>query len=134
MAASFVVCSFISDDTYEDFRAWLVGQGKDNFEKVLKNPNHICNLIKPGQVKEMGGEHMLFVAINAYLERNDVQGEEEELKFYDLIPIVAEQEVKQAWPESKNEFRKMFPQLFDTFWNEDRIKEKLEEAESQDMD
>lgn len=128
MAASFVVCSFISDDTYEDFRAWVVGQGQENFEKILRNPNHICTLIKPGQVKEMGGEHLLFSAINAYLEKIDSDDENDEIAFYDKIPLVEEKVIIQKWPESKNEYRKLFPQLFDMFWNEDRIKAKLEEA------
>lgn len=134
MAASFVVCSFISDETYEDFRAWVVGQGKENFDKILRDPSEICNLIRPGQVKEMGGEHMLFSAINAYLEKINSEDEEDEVKFYDAIPFVAEKEVVQKWPETKNDYRKMFPKLFDTFWSEDRIREKLEEAEENEAE
>lgn len=133
MAASFVVCSFISDDTYEDFRAWVVGQGKQNFDKILRDPSEICNLLKPGQVKDMGGEHLLFSAINAYLEKVDAGDDEEaEVAFYDKISVVEEKEIIQKWPESKNEYRKIFPRLFDTFWNEDRISQRLEEAEAQD--
>jgi hypothetical protein len=130
MAASFVVCSFLSDETYEDFRAWCIGQGKNTFEKILKDSSEICNILKPGQVKAMGGEHLLFSAINAYLEKTDTEGEEAEIAFYDKIPVVEEKEIEQKWPESKNDFRKMFPRLFDTFWNEDRIREQLEAAEA----
>lgn len=130
MAACFVVCSFMSDDTYEDFRAWVVGQGKANFDKILRDPNEICNLITPGQVKMMGGEHLLFAALNAYLEKTNSDGEDAEIEFYEKIEHPEEREIEQKWPESKNEYRKMFPKLFDTFWDEDRIREKLEEAES----
>jgi len=133
MAASFVVCSFISDDVYEDFRAWIVGQGKDNFDKILKNPNHICDLIKPGQVRDMGGEYMLFAPVNAYLEKiGSMDEEEDQISFFEKIPYVDEIEIEQHWPEGKNELRKMFPQLFDTFWNEKRINELLDLAESEE--
>lgn len=129
MAASFVVCSFISEETYEDFRAWTIGQGKDNFEKIVRDPNEICKLISPKQVKEMGGEHLLFAALNAYMEKINAEEEEDEIAFFEKINKPDEKEIEQAWPESKNAYRKLFPQLFDTFWNEDRIKELLEAAE-----
>lgn len=135
MAASFVVCSFISDDVYEDFRAWVVGQGKANFDKILKNPNAICELIKPGQVSEMGGEYLLFAAVNAYLEKiGSTDEDEDQITFFKKIPHVDELAIEQHWPESKNELRKMFPQLFDTFWNEKRINELIDFAESEDDD
>ena len=126
MAATFVVCSFISDDTYEDFRAWLVGQGKTNFYKALQDPNEICAFLTPKEALDMGGEYMLFVAANAWLEKTGTDDEEE---FYKLIEHPDEKEVKQQWPESKKEYRSMFPKLYDTFWNEDRIQKRLEEAE-----
>jgi hypothetical protein len=131
MAASFVVCSFISDDTYEDFRAWIVGQGKVNFEKILRDPNEICNLLTPGQAKNLGGEYMLFVAVNAYLDKLNQDDEE---AFYELIQHPEEKEIIQKWPESKNEYRKMFPRLYDMFWNEERIQERLEAAEAEEED
>ncbi|MFT4062870.1 MAG: DUF4240 domain-containing protein [Edaphocola sp.] len=129
MAASFVVRSFISDDEYEDFRAWLVGQGKTNFHKVLRDPNEICNILKPGQVKDMHGEYMLFVAVNAYLEKTDSDDDE---AFYEKIEHPEEKEIVQTWPESKQEYRNLFPRLYDTFWNEKRIEERLEEAENEE--
>ena len=129
MAATFVVCSFISDDTYEDFRAWMVGQGKDNFYKILRDPNEICNLVKPSAAMDLDGEYMLFVAANAWLEKTGKENEEE---FYELIEHPEEKEIKQKWPESKKEYRNMFPKLYDTFWNEDRIQQRLEEAEAED--
>lgn len=126
MAASFVVCSYISDDTYEDFRAWLVGQGKDNFYKTLENPNEICKFLKPADAGDLGGEFMLFVAINAYLEKTNSDDEE---AFYELIKHPEEKEVVQRWPESKEEYRKMFPALFDKFWNQQRMEELLKRDE-----
>lgn len=128
MAATFVVNSFISDDTYEDFRAWLAGQGKENFYKALKDPNEIRNFLTAKQALDLGGEYMLFVGANAWLEKT---GKENEDEFYELIEHPEEKEVVQQWPETKEEYRKLFPELYDTFWNEARIQQRLEEAEEE---
>lgn len=126
MAATFVVCSFISDDTYEDFRAWLVGQGKERFYQALEDPATICDFLTPQQARDLGGEYMLFVAANAWLDK---LGKDDEEEFYRLIEHPDEKTIEQRWPESKEAYRKMFPRLYDTFWNEERIQERLEEAE-----
>lgn len=126
MAATFVVSSFISDDTYEDFRAWLVGQGKENFYKALKDPNEICNMLTPKEALDLGGEYMLFAGANAWLEKT---GKENEDEFYELLQHPEEKEVDQQWPETKEEYRSLFPKLYDMFWNEARIQQRLEEAE-----
>ncbi len=126
MAATFVVCSFISDDTYEDFRAWMVGQGKELFYKMLKDPNEVCKILTPKQAEDLGGEYMLFVAANAWLEKLNKENEDE---FYELIEHPEEKVIDQQWPETKEAYRKLFPELYDTFWNEQRIQERLSEAE-----
>lgn len=131
MAATFLVCSFISDDTYEDFRAWLVGQGKDNFYKAIKNPDDVADMLSKKQAQNLGGEFMLFVAVNAYLEKT---GSDDDEAFYQLIEHPEEKEIKQQWPESKAEYRKILPHLFDKFWDEDRIAAKLKEAEENGED
>lgn len=129
MAASFVVCSFISDDTYEDFRAWLIAQGKENFYKAIKDPNEICSFLKPQKSWDLGGEYMLFVAANAYLDKT---GSDDEEAFYELVDHPDEKVIDQQWPESKEAYRKLFPALFDAFWNEERIQQRLEEAENEE--
>ncbi len=129
MAASFVVCSFISDDTYEDFRAWLVGQGKDNFTRAIRDPNEICKFLSREQASDLGGEYMLFAAVNAYLEK---LGQDDEEEFYKLIVHPEEKTIEQQWPESKEAYRNMFPALYDCFWNEQRIQERLSEAEDEE--
>ena len=129
MAATFVVCSFISDDTYEDFRAWLVAQGKDNFYKILKDPNEICKVLTPKEAQDLDGEYMLFVGANAWLEKLNKDNEDE---FYELIDHPEEKVVDQQWPETKEAYRKLFPALYDMFWNEERIQERLSEAEEEE--
>ena len=37
-----------SNDAFADFRSWLVGQGEQKFEAVLKDPEAIVDFVKPG--------------------------------------------------------------------------------------
>ena len=34
-----------SDDSFTDFRAWLIGQGKDTYYDVLDNPDRLADII-----------------------------------------------------------------------------------------
>ena len=53
-----------SDDGFMDFRAWLIGQGKDIFEKALADPNSLVDVVEVGQItKSMA---LLYVAQHAY--------------------------------------------------------------------
>ena len=52
------------DDGFMDFRAWLIGQGKDIFEKALENPESLVDVVEVGQ--DTKSEALLYVAIEAY--------------------------------------------------------------------
>jgi len=53
-----------SDDGFEYFRAWLIGQGKDVYEKALSDPESLVDVVEFGQ--ETQWEVLLSVAIEAY--------------------------------------------------------------------
>jgi len=53
-----------SDDGFMDFRAWLIGQGQDVFEKALSNPESLVDVVECGQ--ETQWEELLYVAMYAY--------------------------------------------------------------------
>jgi hypothetical protein len=52
------------NDGFEYFRAWLVGQGKDIYEKALSDPESLVDVVEFGQ--ETQWEVLLAVAIEAY--------------------------------------------------------------------
>ena len=37
-----------SDDNFVDFRSWLIGRGRDTFEKVLDDPEAIVDIVQSG--------------------------------------------------------------------------------------
>ena len=53
-----------SDDGFMDFRAWLIGQGQDAFEKALSDPESLVDVVEVGQ--ETQSEALLYVAMRAY--------------------------------------------------------------------
>ena len=53
-----------SEDGFTDFRAWLIGQGKNVFEKALVDPESLVEIVAVGQ--ETQSEALLYVAVNAY--------------------------------------------------------------------
>jgi len=52
------------DDGFMDFRAWLIGQGKDVYEKALVDPESLSDVVDAGQ--ETKSEALLYVAQKAY--------------------------------------------------------------------
>ena len=115
LAANFVLTSYVSDDGFEDFRAWLVQQGQKHFEAALADPESIADWLNVEDTEDINGEwlHML-----AYTILDDT-GEVDEL--YDKVDVPRDIELDMPWPDSKAEYRKMYPRLVDKFWNQQRI-------------
>ena len=62
-AASIINCG-CGDDGFEDFRAWLIAQGKDVYEKALVDPESLVNLIKTNE--RARDEDFLYVSMIAH--------------------------------------------------------------------
>jgi len=56
-----------SDDGFEYFRAWLIGQGRERFESALTTPELALEKVKPGDDVEC--EDLLYVASTVYEEK-----------------------------------------------------------------
>ena len=117
LMANFVIQSYVSDDVFEDFRAWLVTQGRERFESALTNPDSICDWFVRDDVDGIDGETMLLICQNAY----EQYGDEDE--FFEHLHYPPEPTVNQDWPDDKDGFRDQCPRLVDNFWNQERIKE-----------
>lgn len=119
LAANFVIESYVSDDVFESFRAWLVSQGRKRFEAALSDPESICDWLERKGVNAVDshGEAMLFVAQNAFKR----YGDEED--FFARTKHPREPALRQRWPDDKAGFRERYPRLVDKFWNQARIKE-----------
>jgi hypothetical protein len=117
LAANFIIQSYTSDDVFEDFRAWLVTQGQERFEAAVADPESICDWLKRSKVEGIDGSMMLLLACDAYEDHGD------EEDFFELVKRPRLPALKQNWPKDKAGFRKRWPRLVDTFWNQERIRE-----------
>ena len=61
-AAAYIIRGGCSDDSFEYFRAWLIGQGRAVYEAALKDPETLTMVVK----KTAECEALLNAAWNAY--------------------------------------------------------------------
>lgn len=117
LAGNFVIMSYVSDDTFRDFRAWLVYQGRGRYAAAIKDPETIADWLEYDEVDDIDGESMLMLAHKSY----HAHGSDKE--FHDQILYVPDPKMDVTWPENKTEYRERFPRLVDKYWNQERIKE-----------
>lgn len=110
-AAAYIIQGGCSDDMFDYFRAWLIAQGKDIFEKAMKNPETLTKIISVEEAEEIYGESMLYVADEAYERKtgNDAG------KFLDLQGFVKFPELEFDWNEEDDSLKMKFPKLYKKF-------------------
>lgn len=120
--ACFIINSYISDDTFEYFCSWLIGQGKNDYEAALADPNHFCNLLEKGDNKNQDGEYLTTVAVQAFEEKTHKDSDE----FYGKLEYYEEPEIRRLTTIDREDYRKTLPLLFDKFWNQEIIDKRYQ--------
>jgi hypothetical protein len=69
---AYIINGGCSDDGFEYFRSWLIGQGKEAYERVLQDPENIVDLFDEDD-EELECEDLMGAAYYAY---QDVVGQE----------------------------------------------------------
>jgi hypothetical protein len=114
LEASFIIVSYISDDVFEDFRNWVILNGKQRFYKTIEQPDSIASYIDVDDpVEEVTGESLLFVCDKAW--DGDIEALEEGY-VYPEEPVIDNE-----WP-SELKLQQEFPKLYDQFWDEENIR------------
>lgn len=119
LAANFAIESYVSDDGFRSFRAWLISQGSDKYFKAVADPQTIAEWLDKSCVDEIDGDQLLSIPRDVY-----------ENSYGDGFPCEAKSEpepsIEIEWPESKEAYRCRWPKLVDKFWDDDRIREMHE--------
>lgn len=118
LAANFVIASYVSDDGFRDFRAWLVSQGAEKFNKAVIDPESIADWLDKSVVNEIDGGPMMSVAHDAY---GQAYGDEDD--FFQKVSFEPDPKMVQKWPKNKTDYRSKYPQLVEKYWNDERIRE-----------
>jgi hypothetical protein len=65
--ASIIGCG-CGDDGFIDFRAWLIGQGKEIYERALANPEDLADIVEIGQ-EDNTWSGLWYAGIGAYIRQ-----------------------------------------------------------------
>lgn len=70
--AAYIIHGGCSDDSFDNFRAWLIGQGRETFEGALKDPESLIGICSaepdPANV-DFTCEDLMYAAADAYIAR-----------------------------------------------------------------
>jgi hypothetical protein len=99
--AAYLINGGCSDDGFEYFRAWLIAQGQDHFERALANPDSLAEIA----TSEAELEDFWYLAPQVYRERT---GKEMPRKH------VARPALGEPWDfDDPGEMRSRYPKLFE---------------------
>jgi hypothetical protein len=116
LAAHFIINGYTSDDSFEDFTAWIVAQGKTAFDRARKSASSLTELLEKKDVSRMEWDAFTLLAGKAY---GDKTGKED---FYTRLGAPAPPEIKIAWPADRQGFESRYPELYRKFWDQKRMK------------
>ena len=68
-AAAFILGQGCSDDGFLDFRTWLISMGREIYEKAVKNPESLVDVVDRKDVEDFFFEELGVVAVMVYKEK-----------------------------------------------------------------
>ncbi|MFI6602762.1 DUF4240 domain-containing protein [Nonomuraea sp. NPDC050536] len=112
--AAYVRTGFCSDDGFEYFRAWLILQGRQNFERAVQDPDCLGELDpsldeRPWQSAELA----LGITRDAYRRFSGTDAPDGIEELYELA--LALHPRGQIWPTQIEEFQQHWPRLWTRF-------------------
>jgi hypothetical protein len=113
-AAAYTIQGGCSDDGFIDFRSWLVAQGKDVFEKALKNSDSLAELDREKLEESEEAEDFYYLAADAYEELTG-----KEIESDPAFKEIAYKEVPDGkdWDEENlDDLKTRNPEVFKLFW------------------
>lgn len=123
-AAANIIQNGCSDDGYDYFRAWLIGQGKYIYEVALVNPDDLADIEAIDEVKHYSGELLMYAASYAYEDKTSEDNFDELMLEEELIQeqeAYVKKELVLDWLSDNGEVTKklqnMLPKLYQRFRN-----------------
>lgn len=123
--AAFVLMGGCSDDAFDYFRGWLIGQGEEIFNKVMKNPEFLAEYISEVNLDDEGfpqNEELLTVGLDAYtlIKTGDTEWDD---NIYDEFLEVLEKKGLKPVPDiefdwEEEDLENLFPDLWERFGEE----------------
>ncbi|MGW7408972.1 DUF4240 domain-containing protein [Streptomyces sp. NPDC054833] len=109
--AAWVLLDGASDDAFDFFRCWLIGQGRDVFEGALHDPDALADLLGEFDEEIDGdGEELGYAADEAYEQLTGTVAPD-----LGLAPAPSEPEGTPVDFESERVLAERYPKLWDRF-------------------
>lgn len=108
-AAAYIINGGCSDDAFEYFRFWLIGQGRSVFEAALQNPESLVAVLRTPPLvdmpyPELDFEPLGYVAGSAYMSKTGSE--------MPLTPLPARPDLALSGPQwSEDDLPELFPEL-----------------------
>lgn len=104
----------LGDSGWWDFRAWLVGQGREIYERVLANPEVLADFVSLNARRNIVAEPLIYVGQNAYREKTGTDSMPE-IPAYPLEPI-AKGESLWKTASSGEDYERRFKSKYPRIW------------------
>lgn len=123
--AAFVLMGGCSDDAFDYFRGWLIGQGEEIFNKVMEEPEFLAEYINEDNLDDEGfpqNEELLSVGLDAYslIKTGDTEWNnniyDELLEALDKMGLQPVTDIEFDWEEE--DLENLFPVLWERFGEE----------------
>ncbi|WP_065409045.1 DUF4240 domain-containing protein [Pseudobacillus wudalianchiensis] len=124
-AAAYILMGGCSDDTFDYFRGWLIGQGEEVYNKVMQNHEYLAKYISEENLDEEGlpqNEELLSVGADAYTLKKTGDIEWNSDVYDELLEELnrrgigsAADDIDLDWEEDEEELEKLFPLLWKRF-------------------
>jgi Protein of unknown function (DUF4240) len=122
--AAYILMGGCSDDAFDYFRGWLIGQGEEIFQKVLANHEFLAEYITEENLDDEGypqNEELISVGLEAYTYKRTGDTEwdddihDELLEKLDQKGLEPAEDFEFDWEEDTDDLEKMFPKLWARF-------------------
>ena len=113
-AAAYAINGGCSDDSFDDFRDWLIAQGKEFYSRTLADPDSLAEIdIPPAENIFRLGFEFGGVASKAYTAKTGLKDFSERME---ALPAAAWQLKNQGvWGEDDASFKQVVPRLYAKF-------------------
>ncbi|MFF7727840.1 DUF4240 domain-containing protein [Streptomyces sp. NPDC008001] len=109
--AAAILLNGASDDAFDYFRCWLIGQGREVFEGGIHDPDHLAELLEDFDDEVDGdGEDLGYAADEAYEQLTGVETPDLGLPDQPAEPLGSPID-----PEDEAALAERFPRLWDRF-------------------
>jgi hypothetical protein len=100
--AIYIIHGGCGDDSFNDFREWVIGQGKDFYYKTIKDPDSLVE-VATEEIEDVEWEGLGYVPDAVY---KDKTGQELPGSFREQIETTGRE-----WTEDSDDLKSMFPRL-----------------------